>query len=45
MKLARRLIGEVLQEKLATAYFRCEDAERLAAKILRENAIRFFKLK
>ena len=45
MQLARRLIGEVLEEKLAAGYFRLEDAQRLAAKILRENAIRFFKLR
>ena len=44
MKLARALIGEVLDEKLAAGYFRQEDAQRLAAKILRENALRFFKL-
>lgn len=44
MKLARQLISQVLEEKLAAGYFRCEDAERLAAKILRENAICFFKL-
>ncbi|MBI3851851.1 MAG: amidohydrolase [Verrucomicrobia bacterium] len=44
IKLARQLIGEVLEEKLAAGYFRREDAERLAARILRENAIRFFKL-
>jgi uncharacterized protein len=43
MKLARQSIGEVLEEKLAAGYFRHEDAQRLAAKILRENAIRFFK--
>jgi len=44
MKLARRLIGEVLDEKIASGYFRLEDTHRLANKILRENAIRFFKL-
>ncbi len=44
MKLARQLIGEVLTEKLSAGYFRQEDAERLAAKVLRENALRFFKL-
>ena len=44
MKLARQLIGEVLQEKIASGYLLLEDAERVAAKILRENAIRFFKL-
>jgi hypothetical protein len=44
LKLARQLIGEVLEEKLAAGYFREEDARRLAAKILRENAMDFFKL-
>lgn len=42
--LARQLIGEVLQEKVTAGYFAPVDAERLAAKILRENALRFFKL-
>jgi hypothetical protein len=45
MKWARRLIGEVLQEKIAAGYFCQADAEHLATKILRENAIEFFKLK
>ena len=45
MKLARQLIGEVLEEKIAAGYFLHEDARRLAARILRENAICFFKLK
>lgn len=44
MKLARRLIGEVLNEKIADGYFGQSDAERLAKKLLRENAIRFFDL-
>jgi hypothetical protein len=44
MQLARRLIGEVLEEKIASGYFEIEDAQRLARKILRENAIEFFKL-
>jgi hypothetical protein len=44
LKLARQLIGEVLEEKIASGYFRADDARRLATKILRENAIRFFKL-
>lgn len=43
MKLARQLIGEVLEEKVAAGYFLPEHAQRLAAKILRENAIGFFK--
>ena len=45
LKLARQLIGEVLEEKLAAGYFREEDARRLAGKILRENAVQFFKLR
>jgi len=44
MKLARRLIGEVLEEKIASGYLVEDDARRLAAKILRENAIGFFRL-
>ena len=42
MKLMRRLIDEVLQEKVDDGYFRAEDATRLARKILGENASRFF---
>jgi hypothetical protein len=45
MTRARQLIGEVLEEKVAAGYFQEADARRLAAKILRENAIGFFKLK
>jgi hypothetical protein len=44
MKLGRRLIGEVLEEKVAGDYFLQEDAERLANKILRENALEFFRM-
>jgi len=44
MTLARRLIGEVLEEKLGAGYFQPAEAERLGAKILRENALRFFRL-
>jgi uncharacterized protein len=44
LQLARQLIGEVLEEKVTAGYFRLEDAKRLAAKILRENALAFFKL-
>jgi hypothetical protein len=44
MMLARQLIGEVLEEKVASGYFREKDARRLAGRIFRENAIRFFKL-
>lgn len=42
MKLMRRLIGEVLQEKVDNGYCRAEDANRLARRILGENASRFF---
>jgi len=45
MKLARRLIAEVLEEKVASGYFTESHARRLAAKILRENAMAFFGLK
>lgn len=45
LMLARRLIGEVLEEKIAAGYFGLADAQRLAARILRENALAFFKLK
>jgi hypothetical protein len=44
MKLARRLIAEVLSDKLAEGYFGQADAERLARRILRENANQFFGL-
>lgn len=44
MQLARQLIGDVLEEKVASGYFGIEDAKRLARKILRENAVEFFKL-
>lgn len=44
MTLTRRLLGEVLVEKLAEGYFGVEDARRLAARILRENALQFFGL-
>ena len=40
--LIRRLIGEVLQEKVDDGYFKPEDARRLARKILSENASEFF---
>jgi hypothetical protein len=38
----RRLIGEVLQEKVDDGYFQPADARRLAGKILGENAAAFF---
>ncbi|MDI5929552.1 amidohydrolase family protein [Rhizobium leguminosarum] len=41
---ARQLIGDVLQEKAASGYFRSGNAERLAVQILGENAKRFFGL-
>ena len=44
MRLARQWIGDVLEEKVARGYFGVEDAQRLARKILRENAIAFFNL-
>ena len=44
VKLARQLISDVLQEKIEAGYFRAADAERLAKKIFRENALRFFNL-
>ena len=44
LSLARRLMAEVLDEKIADGYFSRNDAERLAEKVLRGNAIRFFKL-
>jgi hypothetical protein len=40
--LARRLIGEVLQEKLEDGYLDEGGARRLARKILHDNASRFF---
>jgi len=42
IRLMRRLITEVLQEKIDAGYFNPADAERLARKILSENASRFF---
>jgi len=45
LKLARQLMGEVLEEKLAAGYFHPPDAQRLAAKVLRENAMAFFRLR
>jgi uncharacterized protein len=45
MKLARRLIGEVLSEKVEEGYFGQPAAEGLAKKILRENAMQFFRFR
>jgi len=42
VQLMRRLIGEVLQEKVDNGYFQPDDARRLARKMLSENASRFF---
>jgi hypothetical protein len=44
MRLARQLIGEVLEEKVKTGYFGLADAQRLATGILRDNALWFFRL-
>ena len=44
MKRARNLINEVLNEKVTSGYFLAADAQRLAARILRENALEFFDL-
>jgi hypothetical protein len=41
---ARRLIAEVLTEKVDDGYFARADAERLARRILHENARTFFRL-
>jgi hypothetical protein len=41
--LARRLIGEVLQEKVDAGYVRPDHAVRLGRKILCENARKFFR--
>ena len=38
--LFRRLIGEVLQEKVDNGYFTADDARRLARKIFSENGSR-----
>ncbi len=44
MKTARWLISEVLDEKLAGGYFSRATAERLARRILHDNAKEFFRL-
>jgi 20S proteasome alpha/beta subunit len=41
---ARRLIAEVLDEKIAAGYFSRATAERLARRILHDNAADFFHL-
>lgn len=42
MITARRLIAEVLEEKVEAGYFGVEDARRLARKIFHENGREFF---
>lgn len=44
LRTARRLIAEVLDEKLAGGYFGRSTAERLARRMLHENARDFFRL-
>jgi hypothetical protein len=44
MQTARRLIAEVLDEKLASGYFSRATAERLARRMLHDNAREFFRL-
>ncbi len=44
MQTARRLIAEVLEEKLAGGYFSDATAERLARRMLQDNARKFFRL-
>ena len=41
-KTARRLLSEVLEEKVAAGYFDVTDARRLARKLLHDNAAAFF---
>ena len=42
IRTARRLLSEVLEEKVASGYFDESDARRLARKILYDNAAKFF---
>ena len=44
MRTARRLIAEVLEEKVASGYFGRSTAERLARRILSDTANEFFRL-
>jgi hypothetical protein len=44
MKTFRQLLAEVLGEKVQAHYFAESDARRLAAKILHDNAEKFFRL-
>jgi hypothetical protein len=43
IRLARQLIGEVVEEQVKSGWFGWQAAQRLAVKILRENALRFFR--
>ena len=40
----KSLIGEVLQDKISSRYFSFEHASRLASRILKDNAVDFFRL-
>jgi uncharacterized protein len=44
IKTFKRLIGEALDEKIANGYFDLDHGRRLASRILKQNAIDFFKL-
>ena len=44
IRLARRLVGEALDQGVRAGQFRAADAERLARKILHDNAGAFFGL-
>ncbi|MBZ9605533.1 amidohydrolase family protein [Phyllobacterium chamaecytisi] len=44
IQFARHLIGDVLEEKVASGYLRNGDAELLATNILGKNAKKFFRL-
>ncbi|HET7716645.1 MAG TPA: amidohydrolase family protein [Bauldia sp.] len=44
MTLSRRILAEVLEEKIVGGYFTAADAERLAPKVLSDNAVSFFGL-
>lgn len=44
-RTARRLVAEVLQEKIDANYFSLADAQRLARKIFAGNATTFFRFK
>ena len=42
--LARRIVGEVVEEKVSKGHWDRQDAERVARRVLRENAERVFKI-